>query len=100
MILPISELLIDEGGQLLLVIPFFGWFFNLASFFQLNNTHYWERLRSCLLISDDCNNLSKKYKLSTSLILSLLLNNYILVSLSLSLTHYFLFLFFWVSIPY
>ncbi|CAL5437379.1 unnamed protein product [Camellia sinensis] len=29
---------------------------------MLNNTHYWEHLRSCLVKSDDCNNLSKKYK--------------------------------------
>ncbi|XP_058202528.1 tetraspanin-10 isoform X2 [Rhododendron vialii] len=29
---------------------------------QLNNTHNWEHLRGCLVKSDDCNNLSKKYK--------------------------------------
>ncbi|XP_057462725.1 tetraspanin-10-like [Actinidia eriantha] len=29
---------------------------------QLNNTHNWEHLRSCLVKHDDCNNLSKKYK--------------------------------------
>ncbi|CAL5429862.1 unnamed protein product [Camellia sinensis] len=29
---------------------------------QLNNTHNWEHLRSCLVKSDDCNNLPKKYK--------------------------------------
>ncbi|KAJ0775247.1 putative tetraspanin/Peripherin [Helianthus annuus] len=33
------------------------WFRN-----ELNNTHNWKRLRSCLVKSDDCNNLSKKYK--------------------------------------
>ncbi|KAL3818084.1 hypothetical protein ACJIZ3_003989 [Penstemon smallii] len=29
---------------------------------QLNNTHNWEHLKSCLVKSDDCNNLAKKYK--------------------------------------
>ncbi|XP_057993570.1 tetraspanin-10 isoform X4 [Hevea brasiliensis] len=29
---------------------------------QLNNTQNWKRLKSCLVKSDDCNNLSKKYK--------------------------------------
>ncbi|PKI65333.1 hypothetical protein CRG98_014297 [Punica granatum] len=29
---------------------------------QLNNTHNWERLKSCLVKSEDCNNLSRKYK--------------------------------------
>ncbi|CAH2075731.1 unnamed protein product [Thlaspi arvense] len=29
---------------------------------QLNNTHNWERLKSCLVKSDDCNNLSRKYR--------------------------------------
>ncbi|KAJ8766131.1 hypothetical protein K2173_021648 [Erythroxylum novogranatense] len=29
---------------------------------QLNNTHNWKHLRSCLVKSEDCNNLSKKYK--------------------------------------
>ncbi|KAK4770672.1 hypothetical protein SAY87_031204 [Trapa incisa] len=29
---------------------------------QLNNTHNWNRLKSCLVKSEDCNNLSKKYK--------------------------------------
>ncbi|XP_020094146.1 tetraspanin-10 [Ananas comosus] len=29
---------------------------------QLNNTENWSRLRSCLVKSDDCNNLPKKYK--------------------------------------
>ncbi|XP_065858228.1 tetraspanin-10 [Euphorbia lathyris] len=29
---------------------------------QLNNTQNWKRLKSCLVKSEDCNNLSKKYK--------------------------------------
>ncbi|KAI7743105.1 hypothetical protein M8C21_013599 [Ambrosia artemisiifolia] len=29
---------------------------------ELNNTHNWKRLQSCLVKSDDCNNLSKRYK--------------------------------------
>ncbi|KAK7251284.1 hypothetical protein RIF29_34339 [Crotalaria pallida] len=29
---------------------------------ELNNSHNWERLRGCLVNSEDCNNLSKKYK--------------------------------------
>ncbi|XP_028804737.1 tetraspanin-10-like isoform X2 [Neltuma alba] len=29
---------------------------------QLNNSHNWARLRSCLVKSEDCNKLSKKYK--------------------------------------
>ncbi|KAG8382266.1 hypothetical protein BUALT_Bualt05G0058900 [Buddleja alternifolia] len=29
---------------------------------QLNNSHNWEHLKSCLVKSDDCNNLSRKYK--------------------------------------
>ncbi|XP_058075887.1 tetraspanin-10 isoform X2 [Magnolia sinica] len=29
---------------------------------QLNNTQNWERLKSCLVKSEDCNNLPKKYK--------------------------------------
>ncbi|KAK4478894.1 hypothetical protein RD792_014400 [Penstemon davidsonii] len=29
---------------------------------QLNNTHNWEHLKSCLVKSDDCNNLAKQYK--------------------------------------
>ncbi|XP_043809845.1 tetraspanin-10 isoform X2 [Manihot esculenta] len=29
---------------------------------QLNDTQNWKRLKSCLVKSDDCNNLSKKYK--------------------------------------
>ncbi|XP_057775787.1 tetraspanin-10-like [Salvia miltiorrhiza] len=29
---------------------------------QLNNSHNWAQLKSCLVKSDDCNNLSKKYK--------------------------------------
>ncbi|KAJ3682216.1 hypothetical protein LUZ60_014789 [Juncus effusus] len=29
---------------------------------QLNNTENWNHLRSCLVKSDDCNNLSKRYK--------------------------------------
>lgn len=29
---------------------------------QLNNTNNWKRLKSCLVKSEDCNNLSKKYK--------------------------------------
>ncbi|KAG6399304.1 hypothetical protein SASPL_140780 [Salvia splendens] len=29
---------------------------------QLNNSHNWGQLKSCLVRSDDCNNLSKKYK--------------------------------------
>lgn len=29
---------------------------------QLNNPHNWEHLKSCLVKSDDCNGLSKKYK--------------------------------------
>ncbi|XP_020217593.1 tetraspanin-10 isoform X1 [Cajanus cajan] len=29
---------------------------------ELNNSHNWERLKVCLVKSDDCNNLSKKYK--------------------------------------
>ncbi|XP_057750917.1 tetraspanin-10-like [Arachis stenosperma] len=29
---------------------------------ELNNSHNWERLRVCLVKSDDCNKLSKKYK--------------------------------------
>lgn len=33
------------------------WFLN-----QLNNTHNWERLKSCLVKSDDCRSLSRKYK--------------------------------------
>lgn len=33
------------------------WFLN-----QLNNTHNWEQLRSCLVKADDCNKLPKRYK--------------------------------------
>ncbi|PON62824.1 hypothetical protein PanWU01x14_135000, partial [Parasponia andersonii] len=33
------------------------WFLN-----QLNSTHNWKHLKSCLVKSEDCNNLSKKYK--------------------------------------
>ncbi|KAI5655525.1 hypothetical protein M9H77_32712 [Catharanthus roseus] len=33
------------------------WFLN-----QLNNTHNWNRLRNCLVKSDDCKGLSRKYK--------------------------------------
>ncbi|XP_060971584.1 tetraspanin-10 isoform X2 [Cannabis sativa] len=33
------------------------WFLN-----QLNNTHNWKELKICLVKSEDCNNLSKKYK--------------------------------------
>ncbi|XP_014507715.1 tetraspanin-10 isoform X1 [Vigna radiata var. radiata] len=29
---------------------------------ELNNSHNWERLKVCLVKSEDCNNLSKKYK--------------------------------------
>ncbi|XP_027081484.1 tetraspanin-10 isoform X1 [Coffea arabica] len=29
---------------------------------ELNNTHNWERLKSCLVKSDDCNNLAGEYK--------------------------------------
>ncbi|KAL0297714.1 UNVERIFIED_CONTAM: Tetraspanin-10 [Sesamum radiatum] len=29
---------------------------------QLNNSHNWEHLKSCLVKSDDCNNLSKRYR--------------------------------------
>lgn len=29
---------------------------------QLNNPENWKRLKSCLVKSEDCNNLSKKYK--------------------------------------
>ncbi|XP_062026705.1 tetraspanin-10 isoform X4 [Rosa rugosa] len=29
---------------------------------ELNNTHNWKHLKGCLVKSDDCNNLSKKYK--------------------------------------
>ncbi|CAA2988512.1 tetraspanin-10 [Olea europaea subsp. europaea] len=29
---------------------------------QLNNSHNWNHLKSCLVKSDDCNNLSRKYK--------------------------------------
>ncbi|RAL44390.1 hypothetical protein DM860_011667 [Cuscuta australis] len=29
---------------------------------QLNSSHNWEHLRNCLVKSDDCNNLSQKYK--------------------------------------
>ncbi|GFP85149.1 tetraspanin-10 [Phtheirospermum japonicum] len=29
---------------------------------QLNNSHNWEHLKSCLVKSDDCNSLAKKYK--------------------------------------
>lgn len=29
---------------------------------ELNNTHNWKHLKSCLVKSEDCNNLSKKYK--------------------------------------
>ena len=31
---------------------------------QLNNTEKWTHLRSCLVKSDDCNNLSKRYKVT------------------------------------
>ncbi|XP_028118352.1 uncharacterized protein LOC114315889 isoform X5 [Camellia sinensis] len=43
------------------IVLHFGCNLGLHSF-GLNNTHYWEHLRSCLVKSDDCNNLSKKYK--------------------------------------
>ncbi|XP_011072344.1 tetraspanin-10 isoform X3 [Sesamum indicum] len=29
---------------------------------QLNNSHNWDHLKSCLVKSDDCNNLSKRYR--------------------------------------
>ncbi|KAF5734483.1 tetraspanin-10 isoform X1 [Tripterygium wilfordii] len=29
---------------------------------ELNNTHNWQHLKSCLVKSEDCNNLSRKYK--------------------------------------
>ncbi|CAL1375382.1 unnamed protein product [Linum trigynum] len=29
---------------------------------QLNNTNHWKRLKSCLVKSDDCNHLSRKYR--------------------------------------
>lgn len=29
---------------------------------QLNSTHKWKQLKSCLVETDDCNNLSKRYK--------------------------------------
>jgi hypothetical protein len=34
---------------------------------QLNNTEKWTHLRSCLVKSDDCNNLSKRYKVTSDL---------------------------------
>ncbi|KAI7988110.1 Tetraspanin-10 [Camellia lanceoleosa] len=43
------------------IVLHFGCNLGLHSF-GLNNTHYWEHLRSCLVKSDDSNNLSKKYK--------------------------------------
>ncbi|CAN1300886.1 TET10 [Linum perenne] len=30
--------------------------------YQLNNTNHWKRLKSCLVKSDDCNHLSRKYR--------------------------------------
>ncbi|XP_031501806.1 tetraspanin-10 isoform X4 [Nymphaea colorata] len=30
---------------------------------QLNNKHYWEHLKSCLVRPDDCKNLAKEYKM-------------------------------------
>lgn len=38
----------------------------LARSFQLNNTDNWMRLKSCLVKSDDCNDLSKRYKVLVS----------------------------------
>nr|KAJ0224339.1 hypothetical protein LSAT_V11C100028080 [Lactuca sativa] len=29
---------------------------------QLNNTHYWKHLQTCLVKTDDCSNLSKRFK--------------------------------------
>lgn len=34
--------------------------------FQLNSTHNWKQLKSCLVKTDDCNNLSKRYKVKIS----------------------------------
>ncbi|XP_073065252.1 tetraspanin-10-like isoform X3 [Primulina eburnea] len=36
--------------------------FHFLPHFQLNNSHNWEHLKSCLVKSSDCNHLSKKYK--------------------------------------
>lgn len=40
----------------------------LILYFQLNNTHNWQRLKSCLVKSDDCNNLSRKYRVKDSMV--------------------------------
>lgn len=39
---------------------------------QLNDTEKWTHLRSCLVKSDDCNNLSKRYKVTLWLVLHLI----------------------------